>query len=106
MRFEMASTEIEKLKSQTKRNYPVEEIAEQAIWCFEEGFNRKTLRATLDNEFNGTARYSFSYKEIVRVNGKLVIKDFELLADAVWKNGRVETVSITTPDYAIEGLAS
>lgn len=100
MRFEMAQTEIEKLRLLTGKKLPDEMIADQARWCFEEGFDRRTVMVNLSNEFTGTARYSFSYKEIMRSAGVIGIRNFELIADGVWKDGRIESVNVTLPDYS------
>lgn len=100
MIFEMAQTEIEKLRLLTGKKLPDEQIADQARWCFEEGFDRRTVMVKLTNDFTGIARYSFSYKEIMRSAGVLGIKNFELIADGVWKEGRIESVKITLPEYA------
>ena len=99
MRFEMAQSEIDKLRLLTGKNLPDELIVDQAKWCFEEGFDRKTVMVKLTDEFTGIARYSFSYKEITRSAGILGIKNYELLADGTWKDGRIESIVISMPSY-------
>ena len=63
MIFEMAQTEIEKLRLLTGKKLPDEQIADQARWCFEEGFDRKTVMVKLTNDLQASRVIPFHIKK-------------------------------------------